>query len=59
MATETQKLGVGAALLAVGSVVVLALGAGVDVPLVAGSASALGLAVGALLVGTSKGGRPV
>lgn len=59
MTTDSRKLGVGAVLLVVCSVIVLALGTTLDVPLVAGSVGILGLAAGALLVGTSESGRPV
>ena len=58
MATDTRKLGAGAALLVVCSVAILTLGV-VDLPLVVGSVGVLGLAAGALLLGTSEGGRPV
>ncbi|MEF8882593.1 MAG: hypothetical protein V5A34_08740 [Halapricum sp.] len=58
METDTRKLSVGAALLAVCSVVIIALGIA-DLPVVLGSVAVLGLAAGALIVGTSEGGRPV
>jgi hypothetical protein len=58
MVTQSTKLGVGAVLLVVCSIAILALGV-VELPLIAGSIGALGLAAGALLVGTSEGGRPV
>jgi hypothetical protein len=58
MTVDTRKLGFGAVLLVLCSVVMLALGF-VEIPIVAGSVAVLGLAAGALLVGTSEGGRPV
>lgn len=58
MVSRSTKLGVGAVLLVVCSVVLLALGV-TDLPIVAGSVGVLGLAAGALLVGTSEGGQPV
>ncbi|QSG04369.1 hypothetical protein [Halapricum desulfuricans] len=58
MATDTRKLAVGGGLLSVSSVVIIALGVA-DLPVVVGAVAALGLAAGALLVGTSEGGRPV
>ncbi|WP_170178697.1 hypothetical protein [Halapricum salinum] len=58
MVTKSTKLGVGAVLLVVCSIALLALGM-VDLPLIAGSIGVLGLAAGALLVGTSEGGQPV
>jgi hypothetical protein len=58
MSVDSTKLGAGAVLLVVCSVVMLALGA-VEIPVLAGSVAVLGLAAGALLFGTSEGGRPV
>jgi hypothetical protein len=58
MVSQSTKLGVGAVLLVVCSVALLALGV-VELPLIVGSIGVLGLAAGALLVGTSAGGRPV
>lgn len=58
MATDTRKLAVGAVLLVACSVALLVLGV-VQLPLVVGSVGVLGLAAGALLVGTSEQGRPV
>jgi len=58
MSTDTRKLAVGGGLLFVSSVAIIALGM-VDLPIVVGAVAALGLAAGALLVGTSEGGRPV
>ncbi|QSG13570.1 hypothetical protein [Halapricum desulfuricans] len=58
MATETRKLAVGGGLLFVCSVAIIVLGMA-DIPIVVGAVAALGLAAGALLVGTSEGGRPV
>ncbi|MFB6142792.1 MAG: hypothetical protein ABEJ30_05555 [Halorientalis sp.] len=60
MATDTQKVLVGVVLLLVSSVLVLSTGEfGLGVPAFAGSLAALGLAAGALLVGTSGDGQPV
>ncbi|MFW6018555.1 MAG: hypothetical protein ACOCPX_07010 [Halapricum sp.] len=58
MVTDTRKLAVGGGLLLISSVVIIALGVA-DLPVVVGAVAALGLAAGALLVGTSEGGRPV
>jgi len=58
MTTNTRKLAAGGALLFVSSFVIIALGVA-DLPIVLGAVAALGLAAGALLVGTSEGGRPV
>ncbi|MCU4718877.1 hypothetical protein [Halapricum hydrolyticum] len=58
MATDTRKLAVGGGLLFICSVVIIMLGV-IDFPVVVGAVAALGLAAGALLVGTSEGGRPV
>ena len=55
---STKQLG-GFALLIVSSVVILAIGFSDLLPVVAGGAAALGLAAGALLVGTAGEGRPV
>jgi hypothetical protein len=60
MSTDTRKVALGAALLAVSTVLIL--GAGpidIGLPAIAAGVAALGLAAGALLVGTSEGGRPV
>ncbi|MFB6223918.1 MAG: hypothetical protein ABEH86_09655 [Haloarcula sp.] len=60
MATDTRKVMLGAALLAVSSVLVLGSGAiNIGIPAAAGAVAALGLAAGSLLVGTSEEGRPV
>jgi hypothetical protein len=50
----------GAALLAISTVLILGTGAiDIGIPAAAGALAALGLAAGALLVGTSEDGRPV
>jgi len=58
MVSRSTKIGVGAVLLVVCSVALLALGM-TDLPVIVGGIGVLGLAAGALLVGTSEGGRPV
>jgi hypothetical protein len=60
MATDTRKIGIGAFLLLASTAIILGtgqLGSGLHPAL--GSLAALGLAAGALLVGTSEGARPV
>jgi hypothetical protein len=59
--TDTTQVLVGAALLLVGTVVILAVGGRFvpGVPGIIGSLAALGLAAGVLLLGTSDGERPV
>ena len=58
--TDTRKVGFGLLLLAVSTVLIFGPGTlGVAVPVVAIAAGSLGLAAGALLVGTSGSGRPV
>ncbi|WP_136689554.1 hypothetical protein [Halorhabdus amylolytica] len=59
MTTNSTKRLAGFALLLVSSVIILAGGVTEVLPIVAGSVAALGLAAGALLVGTSGEGRPV
>ena len=55
MATDVRKLGLGAAVLLVSSIVIIATGTmGTPVPDLLAAAAALGLAVGALLVGLSE-----
>ncbi|WP_276271232.1 hypothetical protein [Haloarcula litorea] len=58
MATDTRKVMLGALLLLVSTVLILG-PLGLPVPTVAAGVAALGLAAGALLVGTSEDGRPV
>jgi len=64
MATDTRKVQVGALLLVVSSILIFGDGV-VDIGLsalaagIAAGVAALGLAAGALLVGTSEDGRPV
>ena len=58
MATDTRKVILGAALLAISTVLILGAGA-IGIPAAAGALAALGLAAGALLVGTSEDRRPV
>ncbi|WP_181685663.1 hypothetical protein [Halorhabdus salina] len=59
MAVDSQKQLLGFGLLAVSSVVILAGGVTDVIPAMAGAPAALGLAAGALLVGTAEQGRPV
>lgn len=60
MATDSTKIGLGAVLLLISSVLIIATGLEqIHVPILAASVSTLGLAAGSLLVGTSEGGRPV
>jgi hypothetical protein len=60
MATDTRKVGLGALLLFVSSVLILGTGQlSLDVPVYAAAVAALGLAAGSLLVGTSEDGRAV
>jgi hypothetical protein len=59
--TDTTRVLVGAALLVVGTIVILAVSGRFvpGVPEILGSLAALGLAAGVLLLGTSDGERPV
>jgi hypothetical protein len=58
--TDTRKVAFGVVLLAISTVLIFGPGTlGVAVPVAAIAAGALGLAAGALLVGTSDPGRPV
>ena len=60
MATDTRKIGLGAVLLVISSVLIFGVALqGLDLPLLVGSVAALGLAAGSLLVGISEGGRAV
>lgn len=60
MATDKRKVIAGAALLLISSVLILGSGQiEAGLPRVAASVAALGLAAGALLVGTSENVRPV
>jgi hypothetical protein len=60
MATDTRKVILGAVLLAVSTVLILGTGAiNLGIPIAAAALAALGLAAGALLIGTSEDGRPV
>lgn len=55
MATDTRKLGLGALLLIVSSLVILGVGVqGSGLPLLLAALAALGLAAGSLLVGLSE-----
>jgi len=55
MATDVRKLGLGAAVLLVSSIVIIATGTmGTPVPDLLAAVAALGLAAGALLVGLSE-----
>lgn len=55
MATDTRKLGLGALLLVVSSLVILGVGVqGSGLPLLLATLAALGLAAGSLLVGLSE-----
>ncbi|WP_436909323.1 hypothetical protein [Halosimplex marinum] len=58
--TDSRKVAFGVVLLAVSTVLIFGPGAlSVGLPVVAIAAGTLGLAAGALLVGTSDPGRPV
>jgi hypothetical protein len=60
MATNATKIGLGVVLLLISSALILGTGVqGLNLPVVGASIAALGLAAGALLVGTSEDGRPV
>lgn len=60
MATDTRKVGLGALLLVASTAIILGTGQlGSGLHPVLGSVAALGLAAGALLVGTSDDARPV
>ena len=60
MATDRRKVALGAVLLLVSTVLILGTGPiNVGIPGVAAGVAALGLAPGALLVGTSEERRPV
>ncbi|WP_435360935.1 hypothetical protein [Haloarchaeobius sp. DFWS5] len=57
---NTTKVTLGAVLLLVSSAILLYLGTpGANLPIMLGGAASLAMAAGALLVGTSEGGRPV
>jgi hypothetical protein len=57
---DSLKVGLGALLLVVSSVILLAIGTiGSSIPVYLGAIAALGLAAGSLLVGTSSDGQPV
>lgn len=58
--TDVRKVGVGLVLLVASTVLIFGPGTlGMELPLVLVTAGTLGLAAGALLVGTADGGRPV
>jgi hypothetical protein len=59
--SNKPKILAGAALLLVGTAIILYVSSAGEavLPGLIGSAAALGMAAGALLVGTSEGGRPV
>ena len=60
MATDTRQVGIGVFLLVVSTALILGSGQlGSAIPPILGSVAALGLAAGALLVGTSEDARPV
>ncbi|MFB6164194.1 MAG: hypothetical protein ABEJ31_03455 [Haloarculaceae archaeon] len=60
MATDTTKVGLGAILLIASTVLIMATRIDAwNIPLWTGAVAALGLAAGALFVGTSGDGRPV
>lgn len=60
MATDKRKVGIGVALLLISSVLIVGTGqVEAGLPDILGSLAALGLAAGALLVGTSENARPV
>ena len=57
---NTTKVALGAVLLFVSSIILLALGTtGGSIPILAGAVASLAMAAGALLFGTSESGRPV
>ncbi|WP_256298251.1 hypothetical protein [Haloarchaeobius salinus] len=57
---NTTKIALGAVLLFLSSAILLMMGSpGSPIPMLAGGAASLAMAAGALLVGTSEGGRPV
>jgi hypothetical protein len=58
--TNSQKIGIGLVLLLVSTALIFGTGTlGAALPLVLITLGTLGLAAGALLVGTADGGRPV
>jgi hypothetical protein len=60
MATDTRKVAIGVLLLLTSSALIIGTGQlGSGLPPILGSVAALGLAAGALLVGTSEDARPV
>ena len=60
MATDTRKVAIGVLLLVASTVTIIGTGQiGTGLHPVLGSLAALGLAAGALLVGTSEDARPV
>ena len=60
MATDMRKVGIGVLLLVANTAIILGTGQlGSGLHPVLGSVAALGLAAGALLVGTSEDARPV
>jgi len=58
MATDTRKVVLGSLLLVASTILILG-PLGVSIPAIVTAAAALGMAAGALLVGTSEDGRPV
>jgi hypothetical protein len=60
MATDKRKIAMGAGLLIISTVLILGAGPiNIGVPAIAAGMAAIGLAAGALLVGTSEERRPV
>jgi hypothetical protein len=59
MAVDTKKVAGGTGLLLVSSVILLGTGVSNSIPAALVVVAALGMAAGALLLGTSEGGRPV
>jgi hypothetical protein len=59
MAADTKKIAGGAGLLLVSSVILLGTGVSNSIPAVLVALAAIGMAAGALLLGTSEGDRPV
>ena len=57
---DTTKIGLGALLLVVSTVLLLAIGAnGTGIPVLLGGIAALGMAAGSLLIGTTNDGPTV
>ena len=59
MTVDTKKVAGGAGLLLVSSVILLGTGVSNSIPAALVVLAAIGMSAGALLLGTSEGGRPV